>query len=163
MFVVGKFSEAGELDVLLLAVLPTVGHNFVGVGADVIAFETVKVGGFIVRPEVLIVRAVLVTTVHVRSELLEIVAHQLIETFVSSCVLDEARLVTEAVKAVFATAMKVGLMVAVTAVGEVAVLIEAELQISAGNGIVFVRLFLILLRPLRGFLFLLNVKLIELI
>lgn len=43
MFVVRVLSKASEFDVLLLAVLSSMGHDFVRIRADVIAFKTMKV------------------------------------------------------------------------------------------------------------------------
>jgi hypothetical protein len=116
--------------------------------------------------DIFIVRTVLIPAVHICSELFKVVAHQLIETLVTCSVLHESSLVTERVEAVFATAVEVRLqenekvsettptstencylVVAIAAVGEVAILIESELQVPVRHGIIFVRLFLILLWP----------------
>lgn len=85
------------------------------------------------RAEVFVVSTVLVTAMHVRSELLKVVAHQLIETLMSSCVLHKASLIAEAVEAIFATAVKMRLVVSVAAVWEVAILIESKLKVTVGN------------------------------
>lgn len=127
VFVVGKLSKASQLYVFLLAVLSTVRYDLIGVGANVVALEAMKMRRLIVRSEILIVSAILITAVHVRPELFEIVAHQLIEALVAGCVLNETCLVAERVKAIFSTAMEMGLMIAISAVGKVAILIKSKL------------------------------------
>lgn len=51
-------------------------------------------------------------------------------------VLHESRLVAETVVAIGATAMEVRLVVAVATVGELTVLVEAELEVALRNGLV---------------------------
>lgn len=78
-----------------------------------------------------------ISAVHVGAELLEITAHQLVQALVSGGVLDEPRLVAEAVEAIIAQAMKVALVVAIPAHHELTVLVEAKFQIASRNGLVF--------------------------
>jgi hypothetical protein len=75
VLVAGVFTKPRQFDVLLFAVLPSVCHDLISVGADVVALEAMEVRGLVVRPNVLVVSTVLVTAVHVRSELLEVIAH----------------------------------------------------------------------------------------
>lgn len=103
------------------------GDHFIRIRTNVIAFQAMKVRRFIVRAEIFVVSAVRESAMHVRSELLEVVAHQLIESLVPGGMLNETRFVTKRVEAIFPNAVEVTLMVAIAAVRKVAVLIKAEL------------------------------------
>jgi hypothetical protein len=130
VLVIREFSKARQLDIFLLAVLAPMGNDFICVGANVIALETVKVRRFVMRPNILVIGAVLIAAVHVRPKLLKVVAHQLVESFVSSGMLNKSRFITKAVEAIFSTAMEVALVVSIAAAWEVAVLVEAKLQVA---------------------------------
>lgn len=110
------------------------GCHFVRIGANEIALGAVvmrslgRVGG--IRS---VERAVRSAAREIRSELLKLVTHHAVGPLVASRVLREAGLVTERVVAVLARAVKVRLVLAVSARREAAVFVKAEFEVALGN------------------------------
>lgn len=119
--------KARRRDTVQFRVLPPVGDHLVRVCANEIALETMEVGRLVLhRAQRGRVRALRPAARHVCPVLLEIAAHQGVETLVPRRVLNETRLVAERVAAVLTHAVEVRLMLPVTAVGIPAVLVESE-------------------------------------
>lgn len=118
--------------------LPPVCYHLVCVRAVVVALETVEMtAALLVRTCVMQdVEFAVVALAGDSAEPLELVPAQRVKPLVTCSVLDESGLVAEAVVAVLAHAVEVGLVLSVVAVGKLAILVEPESHVALRNGFV---------------------------
>jgi len=140
----GKLLKACSHDAVQLLMLPSMCHHLVRVRAVVVALEAVEMTAALLVcawqvPTCVMqdVEFAVVALAGDPAEPLELVPAQRVKPLVTRSVLDESGLVAEAVVAVLAHAVEVGLVLPVVAVGELAVLIEPESHVALRNGFVF--------------------------
>lgn len=114
-------------DAVQLGMLPSMGDHLVRVRANEVALKTVKMRRLVLhRTKGRRVRALSPAAGHVGPVLLEITAHQGIQSLVPRGMLHEASFVAERVAAVLTHAVKMCLMLSVTAMRVPAVFVESK-------------------------------------
>lgn len=134
----GELLEAGGHDGVQLLVLASMSHHLVGVRAEVVALEAVEMTRtlLVCTCIMLNIEFALFPSARHSPKALELVSAERIESLVPGGVLHETSLVAEAVVAVLAHAVEMSLVLAVVAVGELAVLVKPESHVAVWYGFI---------------------------
>lgn len=132
----GELLETRRRDAVQLGVLPSMGDHLIRVRANKVALETVKVRRLVLhRTKRRRVSALSPAAWHIGPILLEITSHQGIQPLMPRGMLHETSFVAEGVAAILTHAMKMCLMLSVTAMRVPAVLVESKSVTMKKNSI----------------------------